>query len=158
MQELWSIHLDHSRLPQHFPGGAGGKESTCQCRRCKRHGFDPWVGEIPLEMGMATHSSIFAQKTLWTEEPGGLQSMGSQRVGHDLSTRMSVWLKRQERTLPSSVGWKSEIRVLVWSAAGRALSGLHIFSRCLRMVFPCCMLEEKIKSHASSSQKVSKPI
>ena len=40
-------------------------------------------GEDPLEMEMATHSSILAWKTLWTEEPGGLQSMGSQRVGHD---------------------------------------------------------------------------
>ena len=30
-----------------FPGGASGKESTCQCRRCKRHRFDPWVGKIP---------------------------------------------------------------------------------------------------------------
>ena len=30
-----------------FPGGASGKESTCQCRRCKRCGFDPWVGKIP---------------------------------------------------------------------------------------------------------------
>ena len=34
---------------------------------------------------MATHSSILAWKTPWTEEPGGLQSMGSHRVGHDLS-------------------------------------------------------------------------
>ena len=39
--------------------------------------------EHPLEKGMATHSSIFAWKSLWTEEPGGLQSMGSQKVGHD---------------------------------------------------------------------------
>ena len=30
-----------------FPGGASGKEPTCQCRRCKRHGFDPWVEKIP---------------------------------------------------------------------------------------------------------------
>ena len=30
-----------------FPGGTGGKESTCQCRRHKRHGFSPWVGKIP---------------------------------------------------------------------------------------------------------------
>ena len=30
-----------------FPGGASGKEPTSQCRRCKRHGFDPWVGKIP---------------------------------------------------------------------------------------------------------------
>ena len=30
-----------------FPGGASGKEPACQCRRQKRHGFDPWVGKIP---------------------------------------------------------------------------------------------------------------
>ena len=36
-----------------------------------------------LEKGMATHSSILAGSIPWTEEPGGLQSMGSQRVGHD---------------------------------------------------------------------------
>ena len=38
--------------------------------------------EDPLEKEMATHSSIFAWKIPWTEEPGGLQSMESQRVGH----------------------------------------------------------------------------
>ena len=39
--------------------------------------------EDPLEKEMATHSSTLAWKIPWTEEPGGLQSMGSQRVGHD---------------------------------------------------------------------------
>ena len=39
--------------------------------------------EDPLEKGMATHSSFLAWEIPWTEEPGGLQSMGSQRVGHD---------------------------------------------------------------------------
>ena len=39
--------------------------------------------EDPLEKAMATHSSILAWKIPWTEEPGSLQSMGSQRVGHD---------------------------------------------------------------------------
>ena len=39
--------------------------------------------EIPLERGMAAYSSILAWEILWTEEPGGLQSMGSRRVGHD---------------------------------------------------------------------------
>ena len=39
--------------------------------------------EDPLEKGMATHSSILAWRIPWTEESGGLQSMGSQRVGHD---------------------------------------------------------------------------
>ena len=39
--------------------------------------------EDPLDKGIATHSSILAQRVPWTEEPSGLQSMGSQRVRHD---------------------------------------------------------------------------
>ena len=39
--------------------------------------------EDPLEKGMVTHSSILAWRILWTEEPGGLQSTGLQRVGHN---------------------------------------------------------------------------
>ena len=54
-----------------------GEESTCQCMR---HGFS-----LPQEE-MATHSSILAWEIPWTEEPGRLQSMGSQRVGHDFPT------------------------------------------------------------------------
>ena len=42
--------------------------------------------EDPLEEEIATHSSILAWRILWTGEPGRLQSMGSQRVGHDLTT------------------------------------------------------------------------
>ena len=42
--------------------------------------------EDPLEEGMATHSSILAWRIPWTQEPGGLQSTGSQRVGHDRGT------------------------------------------------------------------------
>ena len=43
--------------------------------------------EDPLEKEMATHSSILAWEISWTEEPGGLQSMGLQGVGQDLSTK-----------------------------------------------------------------------
>ena len=39
--------------------------------------------EDPLKKGMATHTSVLAWRIPWTEEPGRLQSMGSQRVGHD---------------------------------------------------------------------------
>ena len=50
---------------------------------------ETWVwslgGEYPLEKEMATHSSILAWKISWPEEPGGLQSMGSQTAGHDWS-------------------------------------------------------------------------
>ena len=48
---------------------------------------ETWVQSLgqedPLEKGMATHPSILAWRIPWTEEPGGLQSMGLQRVGHD---------------------------------------------------------------------------
>ena len=43
----------------------------------------PLSQEEPLEEGMATHSTTLAWRTPWAEEPGGLQSLGSQRVGHD---------------------------------------------------------------------------
>ena len=43
--------------------------------------------EDPLKKGMGTHSSILACRVSWTEEPGGIQFMGSQRVGHKLVTK-----------------------------------------------------------------------
>ena len=42
---------------------------VCQCRRYKRHGFNPWVGKIPLREGMTTHSSILSWIIQWMEEP-----------------------------------------------------------------------------------------
>ena len=70
-----------------------------KCLLCTIHGLPRWLShnlpamqeiqvlslewEDPLEKEMVTHSSIFAWKIPWTEEPGGLQSMGSQRVRHD---------------------------------------------------------------------------
>ena len=65
-----------------FPCGSNSKESTCNA------GDLSWVpgSGWSLEKGMATHSSILAWRILWTEEPGGLQSMSSQRVGHDWVT------------------------------------------------------------------------
>ena len=69
-----------------FPGGTNGKDPTCQSRRHKGRGFDRSLcQEDPLEEGVATPSSMLAWRTPWTEEPGGLQSMGSQRVRHNWS-------------------------------------------------------------------------
>ena len=62
-----------------FPGGSDGKESTCNAGDL---GLIPGLEE-PLEKGMATHSRIFTWRIPWTEEPGGLQSLGSQRVECD---------------------------------------------------------------------------
>ena len=50
------------------------------CLQCRRPGFDPPVGEDPLEKEITAHSSTLAWKIPRTEEPGRLQSMGSQRV------------------------------------------------------------------------------
>ena len=51
--------------------------------------------EDPLEKEMATHSSILAWRIPWTEEPGGLQSTGSQRVGHDQATLLEKPLRKE---------------------------------------------------------------
>ena len=48
--------------------------------------------EDPLEKEMATHSSTLAWKIPWTEEPGKLQPMGLQRVGHDWAASLSLWM------------------------------------------------------------------
>ena len=62
-------------------GGSESKESTCS-----EGDLGSILGwDYPPEKGMSTHSSILAWRIPVTEEPGGLQSMGSQRVGHDLS-------------------------------------------------------------------------
>ena len=51
--------------------------------------------ENPLEKEVATHSSILAWRIQCTEGPGGLQSMGSQRVGHDLATKTTITKKEK---------------------------------------------------------------
>ena len=60
-----------------FPGGSDGKRLPTMWE------IPGLMWEDPLEKEMATHSSTLAWKIPWTEEPGRLQSMGSQRVGHD---------------------------------------------------------------------------
>ena len=62
-----------------FPGGSVGKESACNAGDVVLS-----LGwEDPLEKEMATYSSTLAWRIPWMEEPGGLSSMGSLRVGHD---------------------------------------------------------------------------
>ena len=76
-----SIYLAPTKC-QDFPGGSVVK--------------NPLGREEPLEEKMATHSSILAWKIPWTEEPGGLQSMVSQRARHDLATKEQ--LQRIDKT------------------------------------------------------------
>ena len=75
-----------------FQGATSGKEPTCQCRR-----HEMWVQSLgwedALEKGMATYFSISAWKIPWIEEPGRLQSIGLQRVGHNWSdlAHTNIW-------------------------------------------------------------------
>ena len=60
------------------------KNPSAKSRDMRDAGFHLWVGKIPWRRAwQATHSSILAWKIPWTEEPGRLWSIGSQRVGHD---------------------------------------------------------------------------
>ena len=71
-----------------FPSGTSGRESTCQYRRHKRHSFNPWVRKIPWSRKWHPAPVFLPGKfqNSRAEEPGGLQSIGPQRVKHDWAT------------------------------------------------------------------------
>ena len=66
-----------------FPGGPLVKRTHLPVQETSETQTGSLGREDPLEEGMATHSSILAWRITWTEEAGGLQSRGSQRVGHN---------------------------------------------------------------------------
>ena len=66
-----------------FPRWFSGKESTCQCGRLRS---DPWVRKIPLRRKWHPTPVFLPRKIPWTEEPGGQQSTGLQRVRHNWAT------------------------------------------------------------------------
>ena len=66
------------------PGGSAGEEI---CLQCRRPGFDPWVGKIPWRRAWQPIPVFSPGKSPGTEEPGGLQSMRWQRVGHNWPTK-----------------------------------------------------------------------
>ena len=101
LQSTWSFSscLMNQRinlLKMGFPGGAGGKEASCQCRRHKRCGFSPCVGKIPWrKKWQPTPVFLPGDSQGWGSM--GLQSTGSQRVGcteataHTTHRKVSDW-------------------------------------------------------------------
>ena len=69
-----------------FPSGTSDKESAYQYVRQKRLRFSPWLGKIPWRRKRQSTPVFLPEKFYGQEEPGGLQSMGSQTVRHDLAT------------------------------------------------------------------------
>ena len=61
-----------------FPDGASGKEPTCQHRRHKRCRFHLWIGKIPWRRAWQPTPAFLPGESPWTEEPGRIQSIGSQ--------------------------------------------------------------------------------
>ena len=76
-----------------------GSDGKSVCLQCGRPGFDPWLGKI-LGEGNGTPLQYSAWKIPWTEEPDRLQSMGLQRVGHDLASKHSTayHLRKENRS------------------------------------------------------------
>ena len=98
----------------HSLGGAGGQEPACQCRRHKRHRFNPWVRKIPPEEGMATHSSILAWRIQWTEEPEGAIVHGtakSQTCLSDLARTHDVLTTARWLLLKARLPGKPPLRI-----------------------------------------------
>ena len=114
---------------------------------------ETWVPSLsredPLEKEMATHSSTLAWKITWTEEHSGLQSMGSQRVGHDWATSLSfpflgiirVRLIESERGL-----WPCACNSpKCWVTCGRESS--DDYPQCKQSIWPC-LTSKQVSKHS----------
>ena len=93
-----------------LPGDSCGKESACQCRRCR---FNPWVGKIPWRKKWQPTPGFLPGKSHPTEQPGGLQSMESQRLGPQLSMHAVTLIGRSLPESPIlSYGFPSDLPLL----------------------------------------------
>ena len=86
-QATYTFNLRSSQCWMGFPGGSSGKEPACRCKTRKRRGLDPWVGKVPWRRAWQPPPVFLPGEFPWIEEPGRLQSMGLQRVGHDWATK-----------------------------------------------------------------------
>ena len=97
----------HVYMYMGLPWWLSGKEPACQCRM---YGLIPGQEDL-LEEEMATHSSILAWRILWTEEPGGLQSMELQESWLQLSNQTTIttniiYVYKGIATHPSILAWR----------------------------------------------------
>ena len=101
-----------------------------QCRNHRRCRFDPWVRKVHWRRGQATHSSILAWRIPWTEEPGGLQSIGSQKsdmteVTQQARMQLNHGLNISKLKKLLSISWiKPESKDSLWTT----FSTLSLFS------------------------------
>ena len=85
-----------------LPRGLKGKEFTCQCRRCRRHGFNPWIRKIPWRRKWQPTPVLLPGKFHGQQKPT-LQSMGLQRVRYDwVSDHTHIYWGKEEKVLKES--------------------------------------------------------
>ena len=126
------VFFPKTAWPTGFPGGSDGKASACNA--VDPGSFRGW--EDPLEKEMAIHSSTLAWKIPWTEEPDRLQSMGSQRVGHDWATELN-WTEQLNRTeLSTKTENKCRYILLVFYS--------HIHIKIIIFLLFFCMLPQSL--------------
>ena len=94
------------------------RESPCPCRRRRRRKFYPWVGKIPWSRKWQPSLEFLPGKVPWTEEPIGLQSVGSQSVGHDWAhrhTRLHKHLGKfeEKHVTPKLSAWSLSLKDMI---------------------------------------------
>ena len=87
VEKSWTWLSDLTIIIIGVNSGPGGKESACQCRRCRRHGFDPWVVKIPWRrkwkpIPVFLPGKSHGQRSLWATVPGVTESHTRLGPGH----------------------------------------------------------------------------
>ena len=149
-----------------LPRLCSGKES-CLCRRHQRCGLIPGSGD-PVEEDTVTHCSILAWEAPWTEGPGGIQSMGSQRVTHSWATACMHVLKNKTILTHTNpfllrywvlrtfwIVYCDEFIQFFFLFFGRGRSVVPIFL-CLRANRKTVYLLREIKIHCRNGQNYAK--
>ena len=113
MDLCWALN------PRDFPSDTSGEELSRQSRYMPETTVPSLGPEDPLKEGTATQSSILAWRIPWTEEPGGLSPMQSQRVRHDWSDLASMHANPRIRSLSGKVGGDLRLRRLKEEATWR---------------------------------------
>ena len=103
--------------------------SSIICLQCRRPGFPFLSWGDPLEKGMATHSSVLPWRIPWTEEPGGLQSLGLQRFRQDwVNNTQSTHRRKHQLQTPARTRVRSQfMKVSVSPQSGKNFPFLFLF-------------------------------
>ena len=136
-------HFKHSINPRtlfcyRLNRGLSGKEAICQCRRFKRFRFNCWAGKIPWRREWQPTPVFLPGESPWTEEPGGQQSRGSQRVRHYWA-HMQIFKEEH-----NNVTEKNELFYILYLVYPLYLLCFHLFKEMLIISYKYCFpLNEK---------------